>query len=170
MPLLNCDNIGYGFGKKDLEILNAVRVFIADNRSTDTIYKLECNIDDMTSEEIAFATETLIENGARDVYTTAVQMKKNRQGHIITVITDIENKDKIVNLMFKFLSTLGIREEICSRYILDREEIKVKTKYGDVRKKVSSGYGVKKEKYEYDDISKIAKENNMSIKDILFEI
>ena len=131
----------------------------------DRICELECNIDDMTAEELAFAAERIMEEGARDVTLTAVQMKKGRPATLMTVMCADEEseKERFVKLIFRYTSTIGIREVISERYILDRREEIFKTPYGDVRFKNVSGYGVERSKPEYEDLARIAREKGISI-------
>ena len=119
--------------------------------------------DDMTSEEIGYATELLIKEGALDVYTSSIQMKKNRPGILLTCMCRAEQKEYFLQLIFKHTSTLGVREYFCRRYGLKRKIDKVQTEYGTVHVKRASGYGVVKEKLEYDDVSKIAEEHSWSV-------
>ncbi len=166
MPAMNVSKIGYGFGTKEFEKLNCVRAFIGENGKTDKIAELMFNVDDMTGERIGFAVGRLYDAGARDVFTTAVGMKKNRPGVLVTCICSEENKEDIVKAIFKYTTTIGIRENMLNRYVLDRSEKIVNTQYGDVRVKESRGYGVCKSKAEYDDVEKIAVENNIDISEI----
>lgn len=133
---------------------------------TDEIIELVCNIDDMTAEEIGFATEKLFDAGALDIYTVSAYMKKNRPGTIISCLCYKEQKDKFVRLMFKYTTTIGVRQYECDRYVLSRKMENRKTVYGNVRVKKSFGYGVQKQKTEYEDLSNIAKRRQKS----LFEI
>ena len=167
MPVLNVDKIGYGMGKKEFERVNCIRVMLGEtNRMTDEIYELSCNIDDMTGEDIGYASEMLFEAGARDVFTIPVYMKKSRSGVLLKVICSEDDKEKIVKTIFKHTTTIGIRENKMNRYILDRDFEVVNTKYGSVKVKVSKGYDSVKIKPEYDDLSRIAKDNNISLKEI----
>ena len=127
------------------------------------ILELCCNLDDMTSEEIGYATELLIKEGALDVYTSSIQMKKNRPGILLTCMCRAEQKEYFLQLIFKHTSTLGVREYFCRRYGLKRKIDEVQTEYGTVHVKRASGYGVVKEKLEYDDVSKIAEEHSWSV-------
>ena len=127
------------------------------------ILELCCNLDDMTSEEIGYATELLIKEGALDVYTSSIQMKKNRPGILLTCMCRAEQKEYFLQLIFKHTSTLGVREYFCRRYGLKRKIDEVHTEYGTVHVKRASGYGVVKEKLEYDDVSKIAEEHSWSV-------
>ena len=131
----------------------------------DRVCEFECNIDDMTAEELAFAAERLMEEGAKDVTLTQLQMKKGRPGTMLTVMTADEEaeKERIVGLIFRYTTTIGIREVVSERYILDREETILDTPYGKVRCKTVSGYGVTRSKLEYEDLARIAKEQGISI-------
>ena len=131
----------------------------------DRICELECNIDDMTAEELAFAAERLMEEGAKDVTLSPVQMKKGRPATLMTVMCADEEKEKerFVRLIFKYTSTIGIREVISERYILDRTEKTVDTPYGQVRVKKVSGYGTERSKFEYEDLARIARRQGISI-------
>ena len=163
-PIMAADKTGYGMGTKDFEAANCVRAFIGKGEdSTDSVVELSCNVDDMTGEEIGYAIEKLMEGGARDAFAAPVIMKKSRPGHVITVIASPEDKERIVRLIFKVTTTIGIRETLHPRYVLDRQVCELDTEFGKVRCKVSEGYGVRREKLEYDDIAKIADENDLSI-------
>lgn len=168
MPAMKVERIGYGMGKKDFPRANCVRVLLGETADkADSIVELSCNVDDMTGEETGFAVEQLMEQGALDVFTVPIGMKKSRPGIVMTVLCREEDKEKFVPLIFKYTTTLGIREKACSRYVLNRTEQMVETPYGQVRKKVSRGYGIARMKYEYEDLAKIARENKLSIRDIL---
>lgn len=136
------------------------------SKVNDSIIELRCNIDDMTGEEIGYAFEKLLEAGARDVFTTPITMKKNRPGILLTVICSVSDKDMMVKNIFKHTTTIGIRETVCNRYILNRESKTLNTPFGQVREKNVSGYGIQRSKLEYDDIVKIARNTGMSIREI----
>lgn len=170
MPVMKVEKTGYGLGTKDFEMANCVRSFIGETENkTDKIIELMCNVDDMNGERIAFAMNRLFDGGALEVFTTPIGMKKNRPGILLTCFCKEDNKDNIVKLIFKHTTTIGIRENILNRYVLDRSEKIAHTKYGDVRIKESTGYGTTRVKAEYDDLEKIAVENNIDISDIKFE-
>ena len=97
-------------------------------------------------------------------------MKKSRPGVLITVLCREEQKEAMAGLLLKHTTTLGVREFPCQRYTLNRTVETVDTPYGPIRKKVSSGYGVRREKYEYEDLSKIAREQGLSIVELLEKI
>lgn len=167
MPVMRTTAIGYGMGKKDFTAANCVRAMIGETEnSSDTITELLCNLDDMTAEAIGFAEKLFLEAGAVDVYTIPTQMKKSRPGILLSVMCHEKDKEHILRLIFKHTTTLGVRENVSRRYTLSRSIKSIPTEYGDVRKKVSVGYGVTKEKYEFEDIARIAREQGLN----LFEV
>ena len=168
MPVMKVQAIGYGMGRKDFPRANCVRALLGETEAPiDAIVELRCNVDDMTGEAIGFALEQLLGSGALDAFTVPVGMKKSRPGVLITVLCREEKKEVMVRLLLKHTTTLGVREFPCRRYTLSRTMEVVNTPFGPVRKKVSSGYGVHREKLEYDDLVKIAKEQNISLAEAL---
>ena len=168
MPVMKVQAIGYGMGKKDFPRANCVRALLGETEAPiDAIVELRCNVDDMTGEAIGFALEQLLGSGALDAFTVPVGMKKSRPGVLITVLCREEKKEAMVHLLLKHTTTLGVREFPCRRYALSRTMEVVNTPFGPVRKKVSSGYGVRREKLEYDDLAKIAKEQHISLAEAL---
>ena len=120
-------------------------------------------MDDMTGEAMGFATEQLLSCGALDVYTTPVYMKKNRPGILLTVLCRPADRDNLLKLIFRHTTTLGVREYAVKRHTLSRRVETVETPYGPVRKKISEGFGVSRAKYEYEDLARIARENDISL-------
>ena len=167
MPVMKTEAIGYGMGKKDFPIANCIRALLGETEEcSDTIVQLCCNLDDMTAEAIGFAEEQLFAAGALEVYTIPAQMKKSRPGILLSVLCQEKEKAKIIRLIFQHTTTLGIRENMSRRYILSRDVKNIKTELGDVRVKMSSGYGVAREKFEYEDIARIAREQGISLADV----
>ena len=176
MPVMSIENTGYGMGSKNFPIANCLRAYIGENADSDGMYEkdkihdriieLRCNLDDMAPEDIAYATELLMDEGACDVYTLNIQMKKNRPGIMLCCMCKQNEKEKFAGLIFKHTSTIGIREYECNRYILKRENIVIDTGYGKVQAKKSEGYGTKRIKAEYEDIARIAKETGLPISEV----
>lgn len=167
MPTMPVSKIGYGMGSKDFEAANCVRVMLGETQDkSDTVSELCCNLDDMTGEAIGFAVSRLFDAGALDVFTTPIGMKKNRPGILLTCICRKNQRNEMLGLIFKHTTTIGVREYITNRYTLERTMETTHTQFGDVRVKRSSGWGVSRTKAEYDDMEKIARENNISISDI----
>ncbi len=172
MPVLNVSKIGCGLGAKDFETANCLRAFLGETaeNSNETVFELSCNVDDMTAEEISYACDCFYSGGALDVYTTAISMKKSRLGTKISVLCKENDEDKMAALIFKHTSTIGVRKCRFNRYALKRESVVENTPFGEISKKISSGFGVEKEKYEYNDIAAAAAKNNISFRDCLNEI
>ena len=167
MPPMSVSAIGYGMGKKDFERANCLRAMLGESAdSRDQVAELACNIDDMSAEDIAFAAERLMGEGALDVFTTAIGMKKSRPAVLLTVLCPISEKERFARLIFKYTSTLGIREKLCSRYVLERRVETRETPLGAVRIKKAEGYGVSREKYEYEDLAAIAAEKGISLESL----
>lgn len=170
-PVMRVEKIGYGMGKKDFEAANCVRAMLGETQETgETVAELCCNLDDMTPEALGFAQERLWKAGALDVSTIAVGMKKNRPGVMLICMCREEDREKMISLLFAHTTTLGVRERLCNRYTLSRSQRTVETEYGPVRVKESAGWGVVREKPEYEDLARIARQENMTldqVKDLL---
>lgn len=166
MPTMRVSKIGYGMGNKDFETANCVHAMLGDTKDgADTITEISCNIDDMSAEEIGFAFERITADGALDVYTIPIGMKKNRQGTMLTCLCRPNDTEKICDTIFKYTSTLGLRLSEKKRKTLERQTETVKTKYGNVCIKHSFGFGAERTKAEYDDIAAIAEKLEISIND-----
>ena len=164
MPVMAVNAIGYGMGKKDFPAANCMRALLGETaEDTDTVAELSCNMDDMTGEEIGFAMERLFEGGALEVYTVPVGMKKNRPGTLLRVMCRPGDRERMLRLLFRHTSTIGVRETLTKRYVLERSVSAVQTRFGEVRVKTSAGCGAEKKKYEYEDLARIARENGLSL-------
>ena len=171
MPVMKVSSIGYGMGKKDFEAANCVRaMFGRTEDSNDVMYELHCNVDDMTAEQIGFALECFFAAGAVEAFTLPIQMKKSRPGTLICVICKEALKNTLIETIFRHTSTAGIREIKTKRSILSRSMSNIETPYGTIRRKEYSGYGIHRFKYEYEDLAAIAREQNLSILEILKNI
>lgn len=160
--------VGYGMGTKDFDQANCVRAFLSQEEDiTDlNIVELSCNIDDMTPEALGFAMDMLLDLGALDVYITNIQMKKNRPGFVLTVTCRESDLSIIRENIFKHTTTIGIKDYRPMRYALKRDISEETTSFGPVRIKKSQGYGVHRQKYEYDDLKKIAIAENLSLEQV----
>ncbi|MBR5376592.1 MAG: nickel pincer cofactor biosynthesis protein LarC [Lachnospiraceae bacterium] len=172
MPQMSVAGIGYGMGKKDFERANCVRAFLgeafaAENEAgpDEQVSVLSCNVDDMTGEEIGFAVERFLEEGAHEAFTVPVNMKKSRPGTMIELICAKSDTYRMMQLMFRYTTTIGIRQFDYKRYILDRSVIDKETGEGMVRIKESEGYGTKRSKPEYEDLARIARKKDMSLRE-----
>ena len=102
---------------------------------------IECNIDDTTPELLGSLTQRLMEAGALDAFTTAVQMKKQRPGTLLTTLCDPEKKDALLDLIFRESTTFGVREYMTRRTMLERRIVDVNTRYGIIRIKIGRWKG-----------------------------
>ncbi len=171
MPVMKTEAIGYGMGKKDFPAANCVRVLLGETENAgDTITELSCNVDDMTGEAVGFAMDALFAAGALEVYTVPIGMKKSRPGTLLCVMCRESDKEEMVKQIFKHTTTIGIRENVYKRYTLERSVETVQTRYGEIRKKISRGYGVTREKYEYEDLARAAREHDISVSQVTAEM
>ena len=163
-PVMRVEKIGYGMGKKDFEQANCIRAMLGETEEeVNQVVELCCNLDDMTPEEIGFAMDRLFEAGAFEVYTTSVGMKKNRPGILLSCMGRVELRDKLLNTIFKYTTTIGVREHLSNRYILKRSIDSMSADGQNIRIKKVSGYGVSREKFEYEDLASYAIKNNISL-------
>ncbi len=172
MPAMRTKAVGYGMGTKDFEeAANCLRVFLgeeaeknAEDGAPKTVTELSCNVDDMTGEEMGFASERLFAEGALDVYVIPIYMKKSRPGMLIRVMCRNEDKDKMVKAIFRYTSTIGIRETIMRRYVLHRETEQIRADGTMITKKNVEGYGVSRSKFEYEDLAEVARQRECSLR------
>ena len=168
MPTITTEQIGYGMGKKDFEAANCVRVIMGDtSQNYQSVVEFTCNLDDISAERIGFAIEQLFQAGAVEAYTIPVTMKKSRPGNLLCVMCLEENKQKVLEAIFKHTTTLGVRQNISQRYALERTIETVQTEFGPVRIKKAEGFGVERQKYEYEDLARIARETGKSIEEVI---
>ena len=164
--------VGVGLGTRDLSPkINCVRVFLGEEGAAagdtpERICQLAANIDDMTGEELGFAMEALLEEGALDVYFVPIVMKKSRPAVMLSCLCRQEDAGRMATAMFRHTRTCGIRKQLLDRYVLDRSESVCNTTDGPVRVKTCSGYGVSRSKAEYDDVAKIAKKTGKSLDEV----
>lgn len=172
MPLMKLSAVGYGMGKKNFGAVNCVRAMLGEApEAEDEVAELVCNIDDMTPETLTFAMETLLHSGLLlDIYSMPINMKKGRSGVLLVCLCRRENTTEVVRLMFRHTTTLGIREKTGRRYILNRVEKTLETKYGPVRVKYVKGYDVYRYKFEYEDMARIARERDIPLPDLYREL
>jgi len=162
MPQMIVNKTGYGMGTKDFEAANCLRVFLYDETAPvnnmsntdnkDIVYEISCNLDDMTSEAIGAAFEILLQNGALDVFTSPIMMKKSRPAVTLSCLCNEESCNSLMELMLKHTTTLGVRVTKCHRIIMERTIENVQTEYGDIRVKRAERFGISKYKPEYDDV------------------
>lgn len=165
LPLMRYDDVGYGIGDRDFPLANFMRAYMGDAPdASEQISELSCNIDDMTPEDLAYAADILRENGALDVFTTPIIMKKGRPAFMLTCLCREEGTERFARMMLEHTSTAGIRKSTRQRYTMKSSFETVETEYGGIRVKHSSGYGIEKDKPEFDDLSRLAAKNDAPIR------
>ena len=172
-PLLYNKTVGYGSGKKDLEVLNALRLIHAQEIvDKDYITVLETNVDTLSGEILGSLYDTLLNEGARDVSITPTIMKKNRPGHIIKIIARNNDVEHLLKILMKETGTLGVRILPYIHRGVSRREI-VTFNVNINNKEYESHYklGYVDEELikcspEYDDVKRISKDCGLSIKDV----
>jgi len=174
LPEMMIDGVGYGFGKRETGRFNALRVTLGTVAARDAgngeIVELETNIDDMNPEIIGFTIEQLLQNGALDVYSTPISMKKSRPAVKLTVLAKPEDEGKMKHILFSETSTLGIRRTLKQRFCLEREIVAVPTPYGDIRVKVATMGDVKKLSPEYEDCKSAARKHGVPLSKIYYVV
>jgi uncharacterized protein (TIGR00299 family) protein len=170
MPAMVVDRTGYGAGTRNFpDMPNVLRMFLGDDvKETSTapqIAVLECTLDDLPPQVLAYAAERLLEAGALDVWTTPVVMKKGRSGHTLTVLNRPGQLETMSDILIQETGTLGIRYRYENRIELERTFTKVKTSYGTIRIKA----GTYKEQPirswpEYEDCAKAARKHDVAVR------
>ncbi len=168
-PEFILENVGYGAGSRDLPVPNLLRVLIGElstnnNVSKQQLVQLETNLDDLNPEIYPYVMELLFTAGALDVCLIPIQMKKNRPGTQIQVLTEDLHADKMKAILFRETTTLGIKQTLVERYAMARSIQEVNTAYGKIKVKIASDTtGFQKVAPEYEDCQKLARENNLPI-------
>jgi uncharacterized protein (TIGR00299 family) protein len=144
MPTMEVERVGLGAGTKNLALPNILRLWLGkitvnNPDILETIAVLETQIDDLSPQAIAYTCELLLSQGARDVFTQSITMKKSRLGVLLTVICPLEKIADCEQIIFKETTTLGIRRTLQERRILEREINYIETHYGTVRVKIARG-------------------------------
>ncbi|MGA2902379.1 MAG: nickel pincer cofactor biosynthesis protein LarC [Candidatus Korobacteraceae bacterium] len=181
-PLMTTEKIGYGAGARDFAgHANVLRISIGetqffeapvagDSGAAETIAILEANLDDLNPQLIGYIVDLALAEGALDVFTTPVQMKKNRPGTLLTVLARPENEEHLRALLFRESSTLGVRTRHEKRDVLPRRHEAVATPWGEVRMKVASLNGtISQYAPEYEDCRRIAAEHHVPLKHVIQE-
>ncbi|MGQ9455560.1 MAG: nickel pincer cofactor biosynthesis protein LarC [Armatimonadota bacterium] len=190
MPAMKVTSVGWGAGKRDLEIPNVLRLIIGeevgedrpahivrDNGSSvcsesdpcsgqvETIAILETNIDDMSPQLYDMLFERLFNEGALDVFLTPIQMKKTRPAVLVSIMCEPQLVDHLSNVLFEETSTLGVRIDYKQRVCLPREFVTVNTRFGPIRVKVARKNGqLVNVQPEYDECRIVAEAHGVPVK------
>ena len=166
MPLMRVMKTGCGTGKKDFEAANLVRAMLGETEEhSEDVLELRCNLDDMTGEELGYAQRALFACGALDVYTVSIGMKKNRPGTMLCCLCREGDRESVLACLFRHTQTLGVREYRCARTTLARTLEQRESSLGPVCVKTAQGWGVRREKIEYESLAAIAEANGLSLRE-----
>ncbi len=179
---------GYGAGSRNFKnVPNVVRLTIGEavqaesavlpasaaalpGASMEDITILEANVDDMSPQVFGYVMERAFAQGALDVFGTAVQMKKNRPGMLLTVLCRPSDAQQLTKLIFAETTSLGVRMRQEARATLSRRHVAVQTKWGDVRMKLANLNGsISNYAPEYEDCRRIAEQQHVPLKVVMQE-
>ena len=171
LPAMRPRRIGYGAGSRDFaDTANVVRVVIGEAdaaASSHVVVVIEAEIDDMNPQIFGVLMDRLLGEGALDVFYTAIQMKKNRPGTLLTVVAPPALRAKLTTIVFQESTTIGLRFREMQRECLDRETVVIDTPLGPVRFKVARREGtVMNAAPEFDDCVRLAAEHGRPVKEV----
>ena len=178
-PSFKIERIGYGAGAKEFpKHPNVARLFLGERLEAlkaepgkpgdELVSIIEANLDDMSPQLYGYLVEQALAAGALDVTCSSVQMKKNRPGLQVTILTTPEKADALAQLVFEQTTTIGLRIYEARRKVLEREHVEVETPYGKVRIKVAKREGkVVNAAPEYEDCQKLATEKSVPLKEVI---
>ena len=164
MPSMRIQAQGCGIGARSFPEPNCLRVLLGESTNldqeyetkdgeTDAVREISANIDDMTAEDLALARDLMLEAGALDAWISPIMMKKGRMGSMLTALCHADKEAAIKQIFFQHTTTLGVRAHSCERNLLKRSFEKITTPAGEFRLKKADGWGVNREKPEFDDIA-----------------
>jgi hypothetical protein len=171
VPPMRLRRVGYGAGSRDFAgFPNVLRVFIGDAEAAgalQTVVVIETEIDDMNPQIFGLLLDQLMTAGALDVFYTPIQMKKNRPGTLLTIIAAPEARERLVSIVFRESTTIGVRYSEMTRECLDREKVEVTTPFGPVTIKVARRHGeVLNASPEFEDCARLAAEHDRPLKEV----
>lgn len=168
VPPMVVRQIGHGVGTKDFDSANILRFMVGEDASQaeDEVVVLEANMDDMTGEAAGYLLGRLFEAGARDAFYIPVQMKKNRPGMLLSVITTADCVRTLEALIFRESSTIGIRRATMKRTVMDRDIVTVQVAGEPIAVKRSSWQDVRKDAPEYEDVRRVAEASGLPFRTV----
>jgi uncharacterized protein (TIGR00299 family) protein len=171
LPALTIESIGLGAGTRETpEQANILRLFVGTvdlPASSDRIWVLETNLDDLPGEVVGYTMSQLIEAGALDAFLTPIQMKKNRPGVMVSVLCDEPKIPALEDVLFRETTTLGIRRYAVSRHKLKRQSVEVDTPLGRVKGKLG-WLGDRPPTFspEYDECARLAAAKGVPLREV----
>jgi uncharacterized protein (TIGR00299 family) protein len=173
-PVMTVERIGHGAGQRDLtEQPNLLRLFVgtvaemANPAERDQVWMLETNLDDVPPEVVGYCFEQLFAAGALDVFSTPIQMKKNRPGVLLSVLAPVEALDALEAVLFRETETFGVRRYPVERHKLQREAATVQTPWGSVQgKRGWRAGGPNVFTPEYEDCARVARQQGVPLREV----
>ncbi|MSQ33690.1 MAG: nickel pincer cofactor biosynthesis protein LarC [Dehalococcoidia bacterium] len=172
-PAMTLERVGYGAGSSDFpEVPNVLRVWIGEvQAAAPELVLLETNIDDQSPQVLGYAMERLLEEGARDVWFTPIQMKKNRPATMVSVLAPAPLVQNLTSFLLRETSTLGVRATPVQRHEADREIVEFTSSLGTVRVKLKRfGGRAVAAAPEYEDCKRLARERGLPLQDVLRQV
>ena len=174
-PSMTVEKIGYGTGQKEWpDRPNLFRLILGasvESWRQEEMLVIETNIDDMNPQFFDHVMERLFAAGARDVFFSPIQMKKNRPAVLVRVIAEAIDRDRLAKILFEETTTIGVRYHPVGRIILKRTEGTIKTRFGDVKVKIlQEPSGEKRISPEYDELKRIADDKNIPLSTVRDEV
>jgi len=183
-PAMTIEKAGYGAGSREFpDHPNLLRLTIGEagtkgeaetkneTRTTtchEKITVLEANLDDLSPQVLAYAMERLLAQGALDVFSVPVQMKKGRPGALLTVLAKQQDANRLAKTIFAETTTLGVRSREEERQTLSRRWQTVNTAWGPVRIKIANMNGsVSTYAPEYEDCRTLAETHSVPLKEVI---
>ncbi|HUL44591.1 MAG TPA: nickel pincer cofactor biosynthesis protein LarC [Bacteroidota bacterium] len=171
---LRVECIGYGAGSRELQqVPNLLRILIGElpaDSEKEELVMVETNIDDMNPEIFPYVMEQVLAAGAKDVYVTPVMMKKGRPGNMLTVLAERAEVERMLEVVFRETTTIGVRIIPVERRKLVREVREVETRFGRMRMKMIIRDGKETLVPEFEECRKIAMERNIPLVEVYREL
>jgi len=173
LPAMTVEAVGYGAGgDREGPLPNVLRAVLGSDgeggAGWDRIAVLETNLDDLVPEHFDYLMERLYEAGALDVSIQHIQMKKNRPGFLVRVLTRPSGRQALAGILFSESSAIGVRTQDWDRLVLERELHRVTTPYGRIGvKRVRLSGGRVEVSAEYDDCARAARKAGVPLRDVV---
>ena len=172
LPPLRLAKVGHGAGTRDpKDHPNLLRGFLGEldepSALLEKVTVIQTSIDDLNPQVYGYLMDRLFAAGALEIFFTAIQMKKNRPGTLVTVIVPDDRFDEVGAQIFRETTTIGFRYQRMDRVELGREIRKVKTRFGPIRVKVSLFQGaVVQATPEYEDCRAAALKAGVALREV----
>jgi uncharacterized protein (TIGR00299 family) protein len=172
MPKIKLEQTGYGAGSREYEKFpNVLRVLIGEEQgmaaSDECLWMIETNMDDVSPQILGHVMDRAFELGALDCYFTAIQMKKNRPGVLLSILCGPDDRERFMRLLFAETTTLGVRSYAVERRALQRSVVRVETQYGPIDVKVAQLNGhIIKDMPEFEQCRQAALKAGVPLRDV----